>query len=77
MRRSLPIARGHTARYALREWRMAVFGAVAVVRAAYDPVTKRYRATCPHCGYVAVRAKRESAEHTLSLHVIHTCKAHP
>lgn len=37
--------------------------------AQYDPVLKRYRATCPHCSYFVVRAKRESAEYNLSLHV--------
>lgn len=41
----------------------------AVPEAVYDPVLKRYRATCPHCGYVSVRAKREAAEHNLSTHL--------
>jgi hypothetical protein len=36
---------------------------------AYDPVVRRYRSTCPLCGYVAVRAKREAAEHITSQHV--------
>lgn len=36
--------------------------------AAYDPVLKRYRATCTTCGFVAVRAKRETAIHALSVH---------
>lgn len=48
---------------------------MAVERATYDPVTKRYRAACPHCDYVVVRAKRESAEHVLSLHVIYSHEA--
>ena len=35
----------------------------------YDPVVKRYRATCDACGFVAVRAEREAAEHRLALHI--------
>ena len=36
---------------------------------SFDPVLRRYRATCPTCGYVAVRAKREAAVHVLSQHL--------
>lgn len=39
------------------------------VRSAYDPVIKRYRSTCPECGYAAVRAKSEAAEHAVAQHV--------
>lgn len=35
----------------------------------YDAVLKRYRASCPHCSYFAVRAKSEAAEHVLSQHI--------
>lgn len=45
---------------------------MARLDATYDPVVKRYRATCPTCGYVAVRAKREAAIHVLSQHVTYT-----
>jgi hypothetical protein len=34
----------------------------------YDPVLKRWKAHCSHCAYMAVRAKREAAEHILSQH---------
>lgn len=37
--------------------------------AVYDPVLKRYRATCPECEFAAVRAKRESAEWNLGVHM--------
>jgi hypothetical protein len=37
--------------------------------AVYDPVVKRYKATCPSCGWIATRAKRESAEHNLAQHL--------
>lgn len=40
--------------------------------AEYDPVVKRYRATCPVCGYVAIRAKREAAEHVRDQHTTYT-----
>lgn len=40
--------------------------------AVFDPVVKRYRATCPVCGYFAVRAKREAAIHVLAQHVAYT-----
>ena len=40
--------------------------------AVYDPVTKRYHATCPECGYKSVRAKREAALHVLAQHVVYT-----
>ena len=43
--------------------------ATVLITAQYDPVIRRYRATCPDCGYVAVRAKREAAEHALHQHV--------
>jgi hypothetical protein len=36
--------------------------------ALYDPVLKRYRATCELCGFVAVRAQRESAIWNLQQH---------
>jgi len=42
------------------------------LEAQYDPVIKRYRATCPECDYVAVRAKREAAIHAMSLHVAYS-----
>jgi len=35
----------------------------------YDPVIGRWRSTCPVCGFVAVRAKREAAEHVASQHL--------
>lgn len=38
----------------------------------YDPVVKRWRAECPVCGYVAVRAKSEAAEHVCSQHIGYT-----
>ena len=38
------------------------------LRTKYDPVLGRYRAACA-CGFVAVRAKREAAEHVLAQHV--------
>lgn len=38
-------------------------------RAVYDPVTKRYRAPCPRCSFVAVRAKREAADNRLDQHL--------
>jgi hypothetical protein len=41
------------------------------IDAVYDPVVKRYRAPCPICGYVAVRAKRDAALWHLSQHVVH------
>lgn len=43
----------------------------------YDPVIGRYRATCPSCGYVAVRAKRAAAEHALAQHVAYTHEGQP
>jgi hypothetical protein len=39
------------------------------VRADYDPVLKRYRAVCSVCAYVAVRARRDAAEHALEQHL--------
>lgn len=44
-------------------------------KAVYDPVIKRYRATCPICGYAAVRAKWEAAEHVLSQHLAYEHEA--
>ena len=41
----------------------------------YDPVLRRYRATCG-CGYEAVRAKREAAEHVLSQHIAYQHDGH-
>lgn len=41
-------------------------------KAEYDAVIKRYRATCPVCMYVAVRAKSEAAEHLLAQHIAYT-----
>lgn len=38
------------------------------IETTYDPVIKRYRGTCPVCGYVAVRAKREAAQHAAEQH---------
>lgn len=38
----------------------------------YDAATKRYRAACPHCIFVAVRAKREAAEWLLSQHLAYS-----
>jgi hypothetical protein len=35
---------------------------------AFDPYLKRYVATCPVCGFKAVRAKRETAEWLLACH---------
>lgn len=35
----------------------------------YDPVAKRWKATCPHCGRIVARAKREAAEHNMAQHV--------
>jgi hypothetical protein len=42
----------------------------------YDPVVKRWRATCP-CGYVAVRAKREAALWALEQHVAYSHDGRP
>lgn len=38
-------------------------------RPVYDPVIKRYRAFCPKCDYVAIRAKSEAAAHVIAQHV--------
>lgn len=35
----------------------------------YDPVVKRWKAHCPHCGKIYARAKREAAEHVLAQHL--------
>lgn len=35
----------------------------------FDPAERRFRATCPVCGFVAVRAKREAALHYLVQHL--------
>lgn len=39
------------------------------VEIVYDPVVKRWKATCPHCGRIVARAKREAAEHNMSQHL--------
>ena len=45
--------------------------------AVYDPVTKRYKATCPECGYFAARAKREAALWALDQHIAYEHEAEP
>jgi len=34
----------------------------------YDAVVKRWRALCHDCGYQAVRAGRDNAEHVMAQH---------
>jgi hypothetical protein len=43
----------------------------------YDPVLKRHRATCPTCGYAAVRAKRDAAAHVLAQHIAYAHDGKP
>ena len=45
------------------------------IDAAYDPVVKRWKATCSECGYFAARAKREAAVHALAQHVAYEHEA--
>jgi hypothetical protein len=46
--------------------------AATKIQIEYDGVLRRYRATCPVCGYVAVRSKREAAAHIIVQHVAYT-----
>lgn len=37
----------------------------------YDKVSDRWKATCPHCGRIVARSKREAAEHAMTVHRIY------
>jgi hypothetical protein len=43
----------------------------AKVEAYRDPVAKRWKTECPHCGKIIARSKLEATEHAMTVHRVY------